>query len=311
MSLHIRNEVNMYAMEADDILKKLNSIKDLPTLPVIALEVNRMLANDMTTVNLLSETIQKDQVIVSKLLKLVNSSFFGVRSKVTSVQEAVVRLGFNSVRNVVISVSVFECLALDDSEVVDFNIEDFWTHSVAVAITSRFLSEETHIQDPDDCFVAGLLHDIGLIIIARFFPDILVKMIRKVKESNMSIYDAEKEIIPVRHNKIGEIIAKRWQLPPSICDTLKYHHTPNKGAVNPELLTLVHLGDVIVRRFFPTSINPSSDVVKPILSSISATNERKLDQLAGSAEEWFPGVYVKIREACDFFNKEREQVHHE
>jgi putative nucleotidyltransferase with HDIG domain len=301
----------MYAMETDEIIKKLNLIKDLPTLPVIALEINRMLANDKISVNLLSQIIEKDQAIVSKLLKLVNSSFFGVRSKVATVQEAVVRLGFNSVRNVVVSVSVFETLTLEDGEGVDFNMEDFWAHSVAVAMTSRYLSEQSGIQDPDDCFVAGLLHDIGLIIIARFFPDILAKMIRQVKEQNVSIYDAEKEIIPIRHNKIGELIARRWQLPPSMCDTLKYHHTPNKGAVNPELLTVVHLGDVIVRRFFITSINPARNVVNPIISSISTASEKKLDQLNRTAEVWFPDLKDKIREACEFFIKKKEPAHHE
>lgn len=298
-------------METDEILKRLNLIKDLPTLPVIALEINRMLANDRTSVDLLSQLIEKDQAIVSKLLKLVNSSFFGVRSKVTTVQEAVVRLGFNSVRNVVVSVSVFESLVLDNAEDIDFNIEDFWAHSVAVAMTSRYLSEQSGIQDPDDCFVAGLLHDIGLIIIARFFPDILAKILRQVKEQNVSIYDAEKEIIPIRHNKIGELIARRWQLPPSMCDTLKYHHTPNKGAVNPELLTVVHLADAIVRRFYTTSINPVRDRVNPILSNINSSSEKKLDHLNRSAEDWFPDVKDKIREACEFFIKKKEPVHHE
>lgn len=301
----------MYAMDSDAILKKLNVIKDLPTLPVIALEINRMLANDSTSVDFLSKTIEKDQAIVSKLLKLVNSSFFGVRSKVTTVQEAVVRLGFNSVRNVVVSVSVFESLAFDNVDDIDFNIEDFWTHSLAVAMTSRYLSEESGIQDPDDCFVAGLLHDIGLIIIARFFPDVLVKIIRHIKDQNVSIYDAEKETIPLRHNKIGEIIAKKWQLPPAVCDTLKYHHTPNRGAVNPELVTLVHLGDIIVRRFYTTSINPKRDSVNPILSNINSSSEKKLDHLNRTAEDWFPDVKDKIREACEFFIKKKEPVHHE
>jgi HD-like signal output (HDOD) protein len=136
-------------------------------------------------------------------------------------------------------------------------------------------------------------------------------MIRQVKEQNVSIYDAEKEIIPIRHNKIGELIARRWQLPPSMCDTLKYHHTPNKGAVNPELLTVVHLGDVIVRRFFITSINPARNVVNPIISSISTASEKKLDQLNRTAEVWFPDLKDKIREACEFFIKKKEPAHHE
>ncbi len=300
----------MYILSSDDMIKKISEIKDLPTLPVITFEVNKMLANDRITVDRLSQTIEKDQVIVSKLLKLVNSSFFGVRSRVSSVQEAVVRLGFNSVRNVVLSVSVFESLTIDDAG-MDFNIQDFWTHSVAVAITSRYLSEKARMQDPDDCFVGGLLHDIGLIIMARYFPDILSAIMHKVMEKRISIYQAEHETIPLRHNKIAEIMAKRWQLPPALCDTLKYHHTPNKYAVNPELLTLIHLGDIIVRRNFPSSFNPVREKVDPVLSSVAPSLEKKLDHLFQTSVNWFPDVMDVIRDACEFFIHTKEHDHHE
>ncbi len=291
----------MYDMDADNMMHTLTSFKDLPTLPVIALEINRLLASDTTSVNNLSRIIAKDQAIVSKLLKLVNSSFFGVRSKVSSVEEAVVRLGFNSVRNVVVSVSIFESLTLAHPEDLGFSLVEFWEHSIAVAVTSRYLSEKTGLQDPDDCFVAGLLHDIGLIVIARCFPESLVNILRKIKERNVSLYDIEKEVLPIRHNKIGEILAKKWQLPSSVCDALKYHHAPNRSAANPELLTLIHLGDVITRRFFITTINPETNSASPVLSSIGASAEKKLDLMYQNVNLWFPGVRETIREACEFF----------
>lgn len=293
----------MYDIDADHMMNTLASVKDLPTLPVIALEINKMLASDRTSVNSLSRIIEKDQAIVSKLLKLVNSSFFGVRSKVSSVKEAVVRLGFNSVRNVVVSVSIFESLTLDHSEDLHFSLVDFWEHSIAVAVISRYLSEQTGIQDPDDCFVAGLLHDMGLIVIARCFPESLVNIMRKVKERSVSLYDAEKEVLPIRHNKIGEVVAKKWQLPPSVCDALKYHHAPNRSAVNPELLTLVYLGDIITRRYFTSAINPVAQMISPVLSNVGASSEKKLNGLCQTVDLWLPEVKETIREACDFFIK--------
>lgn len=286
-------------METNDFLKKIESIKDLPTLPVIALEVNRMLNNANTSIDSLSEAIKKDQAIVSKLLKLVNSAFYGARAKVSTVNEAVIRLGFNSVRNIVVSVSVFDVFAIGQN--LDFNIEDFWKHSVGVAMTSKYLSEETGLQDPDDCFVSGLLHDIGLIFLVQYFPEIIKDMMDLVSQENMSIYDAEKKIQPIRHNKIGELLAKKWQLPNSLCDTLKYHHMPIRGAVNPELVTIVHMGDVIYNNFVISTINPIKNKRPPILSSINPQAEKILEKHYRYAVDWFPEVFEKIKEACLFF----------
>lgn len=288
-------------MDIDAFLKKLESIKDLPTLPVIALQVNRMLMDPDTTVPALSETIKKDQAIVSKLLKLVNSAFYGARSQVGTVHEAVVRLGFNSVRNIVISVSVFDVFAINQEQSGGFNIEDFWKHSVGVAMISKYLSEQTGFQDPDDCFVSGLLHDIGLIVLVQYFPEIVDQMMTRVREDRISIYEAEKAFLSIRHNKIGELMARKWQLPAGICDTLKYHHLPIRRAVNPELLTLVHVADIIYGRFAISSINPQKDNRVPILSAVSAEAAKKIDKQFRYAEDWFPDLYEHITDACRFF----------
>lgn len=288
-------------METDAILEQVERIKDLPTLPVIAFEVNRMLMNANTSIDALSDTIKKDQAIVSKILKLVNSAFYGVRSKVSTVHEAVIRLGFNSVRNIVVSISVFDVFKMQENIDMEFDINDFWKHSVGVAMTSKYLSEKTGLQDPDDCFVSGLLHDVGLIILLQYFPGVMNEVMGLSKENNISIYDAEKKVLKIRHNKLGELIAKKWQLPSSLCDALKYHHIPVRGAVNPELVAIVHLADVINNRFVITSINPKKDKSKPMLGNIKSDSEKLLEKHYRYAEDWFPEVFEKIKDACVFF----------
>jgi putative nucleotidyltransferase with HDIG domain len=293
-------------MESDQILKKLDSIKDLPTLPMIAMEVNRMLNDSRTSINSLSAAIGKDQSIVTKILKIVNSAFYGVPSKVTTVEEAVVRLGFNSVRNIVVSVSVFDALEIKGFETSSFEVKDFWKHSIAVATISRYIAEKTRLQDPDDCFVAGLIHDIGLVILAKYFPDIMIGMMSQVVGDTLTIYEAEKNCIKVRHSKIGEIIAKKWRLPSSLCDTIKYHHSPNKGAINPELVTIVHLGDLVANWFVATSINPKRVLVEPILIGVSDQNAVILRNMFANRDEWFPEVHDKIEEAYSFLVKDKD-----
>lgn len=288
-------------METENILEQVGQIKELPTLPVIAFEVNRMLVNSSTSIDALVETIKKDPAIVSKILKLVNSAFYGARSKVSTVQEAIIRLGFNSVRNIVVSISVFDMFKLKKNLDIDFNIDDFWKHSVGVALTSKYLSDQTGLQSPDDCFVSGLLHDIGLIILLEHFPAVMKEIIEISKDKGVSIYDAEKEVLQVRHNKIGELIAKKWQLPPSLCDSLKYHHIPVKNAANPELIAIVHLADVICNRFVVTSINPKKNKQQPMLSNVSPESAKLLDKYFRYAEDWFPEVFENIKDACNFF----------
>jgi len=178
-------------MDAKTILKKLDRIDNLPTLPAIAMEVNKMLIDYDSTVDKVSDCIEKDLAMVSKILKLVNSAFFGLRGKISNISHAVVILGFNTIRNAVVSISIID--ALCSKEFIDgFDIKQFWKHSVAVAVTSKYLAENTRLHPADDCFVGGLLHDMGKIILLQHFQDLFQKVLLAVKESNQSFYEAEK-----------------------------------------------------------------------------------------------------------------------
>lgn len=288
-------------MEREKIFNQLDGIRDLPTLPVIAMEVNRMLQNESVSIDLLSSTIEKDQAIVLKMLKLVNSAFYGARSRVSSVSEAVIRLGFNSVRNIVVSVSVIDSLVNSGKKIPDFNLEDFWKHSIGVAMTSKYLSEKTGLQEPDDCFVGGLLHDIGLFIMAQVLPDDLSVLFQKMKQLKVSIYDIEKELMPVHHTEIGAYLARKWQLPDDLCDTVDHHHTPHKASVNPELTAIVYMGDLIISRHTVNSINPVKLMTEPALNFLDEESSTLLNKYFRYTDDWFPDHFETIREACEFF----------
>ena len=143
-------------MDAKNILKSLDQIEDLPTLPAVAMEVNKMLLDEDITISQLSGAIEKDQAMVSKILKLVNSAFFGLRGKISNISHAVVVLGFNTIRNVVVSISIINAFSIKEG-LDGFDIAEFWKHSVAVAVTSKYLAEKAGIHSADNCFVAGLL----------------------------------------------------------------------------------------------------------------------------------------------------------
>ena len=280
-------------MDSKKIWKRLDYIDDLPTLPAIAMEVNVMLQDYDTSVKQLTRTIEKDQTLVPKILKLVNSAFFGFRSRIGTISHAVVILGFNTVRNAVVSVSIIEAFSKDALK--DFDITRFWTHSIAVAVVSRYLAEKTRQGSPEASFTAGLMHDIGKIVLAQFFQDLFKVVWESARENNLSFYEAEKKEIPITHAQVGGYLAKKWQLPHGIIDTIRYHHTPNRSVHDFDLLIVVHVADIIVNSLMGDAKG------KPDYSAIHPDAATALRPYIMTASEWFPDVEAEIESACAFF----------
>lgn len=287
-------------MDSKTILKKLDRINDLPTLPAIALEVNKMLQNYDTSIRTLSEKIEKDQAMVVKILKLVNSAFFGLRSKVSNIPNAVVLLGFNTVRNAVVTVSIMD--AFKTKEVSNgFAIADFWTHSVAVAITGKYLAEKTRLHEPDDCFIGGLLHDMGKVILAQHFEDSFKKILKSAEEKNLSFYAAEKTEISFGHAPIGGHLAKKWQLPTGLLDAIRHHHTLSKSAMDQNLMLIVHVADIIVNTY-----KADSKVPLELYEIYPDALKLMMDPL-DTVSDWYPKLTEEIESACEFFLEELKQ----
>ncbi len=283
-------------MDSKTILKKLDRIDDLPTLPFIAMEVNKMLRDYDISINKLAKTIEKDQAMVPRILKLVNSAFFGFRSKIGSISHAVVLLGFNTVRNAVVSISIIDTFSKDKEGLEGFDVAEFWKHSLAVAVISRHLAETTRLQLPDDSFTGGLLHDIGKIILFQYFQDLFKKVWTSAKKNNLSFYDAEKKEIPITHAGIGGYLAKKWQLPESLTDAIQYHHALSKNANDFNLLIIVHVADIIANSFMSDSKS------KLDFSLIHPDALHKMKPQLNTVSDWFPGLSTQIESACQFFN---------
>lgn len=284
-------------MDTQTFLRKIDHIKDIPTLPAVAIKVNSMLEDYGTSINKLSETIEKDQAIVSKILRLVNSAFYGFQSRVSSISHAMVLLGFSTVRNAVISVSVVDIFKGKKS-FEEFDIRDFWRHSVAVAVTSRHLSEKTRLAMPDEAFVAGLLHDVGKVILAQYFSDLFSQVLVSVNKEGLSFYEAEKKLLPANHAQIGGRLAKKWQLPASLVDAVSYHHAVRKNSADFNLSMIVHVADIIVNNYKTDSEDP------PDFSRVHPEAANVMAPQLETVQDWFPDVEAEIEAACDFFLEE-------
>jgi len=281
-------------LDSQTFLKKLDSIPDIPTLPNIVIEVNKMLQDYDTSIKKLGNIIEKDQAMVTKILRLVNSSFYGFRSKIKNISHAIIILGFNTIKNAVVSVSIIKTFS-GKKTFGGFEITDFWRHSIAVAVTSMYLSEQTKLDSPDDCFVAGLLHDIGKVVLSQHFTESFSQVWKSVKEDGLSFFEAEQKLLPVNHARIGGYLAKKWQFPVSLIDTITHHHQIRKTVSNLNQLIIVHTADTIANNY-----EIDSDIT-PVFSAIDPEAKKAMAGQLETVSDWFPDVAAEIESACEFF----------
>jgi len=281
-------------MKPDEILKKLDSIKDIPTLPTIIFELNELLQDPNTPITEISDIIEKDQAMSLRVLKLVNSAFYGIHKEVNDIGNAIVLLGFNTVRNAIVSLGVINSFSGIKS-LEGFDISDFWKHSLAVAVVSKSLAGKTKIASPDSCFVGGLLHDIGKVILAQYFQDLFEKVWNAAKRENIFFYEAEKKEISIDHAIIGAHLATNWELPESFIDVIRWHHDVRNDTESKKMILIIYLSDIIVNSY---NADPDGNID---LSLMHPAASKFLKKQLGDVDSWFDEIENDIQSSYQFF----------
>lgn len=273
------------------LLKQLHTVHELPTLPAVANRVNAMLQDINTPARELAHVIEKDQAIVPKLLKLVNSAFYGFSRKITSISHAVMLIGYNTVRNAVVSLAVIDSLKLK-GKFKGFDITSFWEHAVAVATVSRHLDARTGGRNQENSFTAGLIHDVGRILMANLYPERFSKVLLTMNEEQITLKASEARHFPLQHDAIGGYLALRWNLPAIFRKSIAFHHHPAKQTEKNDLTCIVHVADALVHGYLEekageTKFAMAPEAWKPLASQIK------------SVRDWIPDLKKEIRTACD------------
>ena len=232
-------------MELAELRKVIDRITDLPTLPAFLNKLSEVINDPKTSANDLGDIISKDQVQTSKLLKLVNSSFYGFPREIGSVKDAVVILGFNTIKKLCLSISIFNLF--NKRSQTSFDREGFWEHSIGCAVGSKIIAKYAGYKEVEDLFVAGLLHDIGKVVLDSFFHEDFMRIMAKVEEDNSLIIHMEEEILKFTHADIGRLLAEKWKLPPKLVHTIAFHHDPLKAKEFTREASMVHLSDIMCR----------------------------------------------------------------
>ena len=221
-------------------------IRDLPMLPDIAAQVMASVSDPTSSMTDIQGLIERDPALTAKLLKVANSALFGMRRQIATIQLALVVLGMNEVSSIVTSLSVFTAFCdMPDDEL--FDRKKFWEHSAGCGGIARILSKRLGLKMEGREFVAGLMHDVGRILMDQYFHEEFVEIIERGQGGTGSIRDAEKEFLGASHDQIGGWLADRWGLPDALIEAVACHHEPTRAEIDRSLTAVVHLSDLLCR----------------------------------------------------------------
>lgn len=236
--------------EEQSILQQLDRIEKLPTLPVVVNQLNQLIASNRSSMAQIAVVIARDQAIASRVIRLVNSAFYGLQGRVTSIQQAITLLGLNTVKNLVIGVAVVKAFENPGKPAL-FDRQKFWLHSFACAVLSREIARLRRCAEPEDYFMSGLLHNIGILVLDQFFNEKFVAILNECTKNRSDYTDTEKNIIGTTHCEIGEYLSKKWHIPDILSISIKYHHTPlyalNTSSSFLDTLFTVHIADFFIQ----------------------------------------------------------------
>ncbi len=231
--------------KVDAVMKKLQHVAELPTLPHIASTLLQMVYSPDCSMPEIGKVIERDPALAANVLKVVNSPLFGVRHRIADVSKALVLLGIREIVNLVSGLVVFRMFEASKGKST-FLRKDFWLHSAGCAVLSRSIAKAASVDSSGEEFVAGLLHDIGKILLDQYFHKEFARAIQLAEREQISLYEAEKRILDISHPELGRWIAKKWNLPRSITDAIAEHHAP-KNAHDPVLVSVVHSANLLCK----------------------------------------------------------------
>ncbi|MFW5734857.1 MAG: HDOD domain-containing protein [Oceanidesulfovibrio sp.] len=214
-------------------------VSDLPTLPRALDEVSRLVEDPNSSTDQIARVIAYDQVLSAKILKMVNSPIYGFPGRIGSISHALVLLGFNVIKGVIISTSVFDTM--------NRSMAGLWEHSVGCALACAEVAKVAGLKDPEEYSVCGLLHDLGKVVAAVQLPELKQEIDERIARDDLTYREAEQLVLGFDHEHVNAWLADHWHLPLMIREGISRHHTPLRARHFPAAASVVHVGDFLVR----------------------------------------------------------------
>lgn len=227
------------AISLDDLVRNLQA---LPSLPAVVMELLDSIDEEDIDITVLAKKVSHDQALTAKTLRLANSSLWGLQVKVTTIQQAITYLGFQTTRNLITAAAVTGCFA--EGQCPGFNDKVFWRHSIATAACSKVIARKVRLNQ-DYAFTAGLLHDIGRLVLVTSFPEQYGQVMAYLHEHDCTVLEAERAVMKVDHVQAGKALAEHWHFSETMQAAITYHHDPEVPGAG-FLASIVHVANAIV-----------------------------------------------------------------
>jgi len=220
-------------------------IGGLVTLPDVYLRISRLIDDPNSSATDIAKAVSQDPSFTVRLLRVANSSLYSFPSAVATVAKAVSIIGTSQVRSLALSMSIASSFDGLLNELV--SMKNFWRHSLFCALIARHLAKQTRCGDPDTVFTAGLLHDIGELVIFNRMPEQAKKALLAIQDSQdeLPVYQAERQTIGFSHSEVGGAMAREWNLPPLLEECIAYHHDVAEAKRHPKEVALIHLANIL------------------------------------------------------------------
>lgn len=223
-----------------------DAIEEVPTLPTIYSVLSDTLVSPNANAADIAHLIASDQSASFKVLKVVNSPIYHLSSRVESISLAVLHLGFNEVRNIILALSVINLFS-KKKLITSFRPVDFWKHSIGVGVVTRYIGNALQVPRPENYFLSGIMHDIGKLVLFENFSDQYENVLQYAEDRKCLIIDAEREMLGIDHTAAGAILAEKWKLPESVCRVIRGHHDCSFNEEKDILIAATHISDVTAR----------------------------------------------------------------
>jgi len=213
----------------------------LTSMPEVCMRVSEMLDDPRVNAHDIGKVIAQDTGLTARLLKIVNSPFYGFPSRIETVSRAVTVIGMRELRGLVMAASAVEAFSRVPNDIL--NMVKFWRHSVYCGVVAQLLAEKCNVLHSERLFVAGLLHDIGKLILCHRMPDEMREVVNRLKHEQRPDDEIEREVLGFDHSEVGGELLKVWQMPRTLQESVRYHHCPNEANEAIMDVCLVHIAN--------------------------------------------------------------------
>ncbi|MEJ1959867.1 MAG: HDOD domain-containing protein [Nitrosomonadales bacterium] len=236
--------MNTKTITISDLVK---DVGDLVTLPDVFFRINQLIEDPDSTLDDITKAVSQDTSFAVRLLRIANSPLYGFSSTIDTVSRAIALIGTSQIRNLALSTSVLRTFAGLPNELV--SMDNFWRHSLYCGLVARILTGRMRNSDPEAVFTAGLLHDIGKLVIFNRLPELSRESLSIVRDSGdgLPVYQAERQTMGFDHAQVGGELARQWHLPPLLQDCITYHHDIRQAQYCPRETAIVHIANILAK----------------------------------------------------------------